>query len=882
MNAITKTEQVDDVSHEMTILGCSPKLHLAKIYDGDTKRDFDEVRNYRPRTVVLDGLPGLHREIEKLAKNPHACVLRGRYVGDEAAQKISPPERPGQVRRILSLFKDTPRRWAMFDVDGRPSAMIDWTSRESITRAVLEFIRVGLPPEFHGVEFVFHASGSAGRNPARLSGHLWYWLNKPLTSEALRAWVRSTRTPVDAAVFNPVQVHYTANPMFTGGARDPVGDDCRVFVVEGIADELALDISPEILLESEERIAAANDKAMPDPTKKPGLIGAFCRAYDIPTVIDEWIPGIFAADDPERPRRLTYLESASGMAGGAFITADGYHVVNKHNGDPFENRAANAFDLVRVYRYGHLDVDAPRDARVTDLPSYQAVLEDMAKDDRTRSQAAAAQAAEFLADLAPDLLEVGQTETATTTDDPLAGLVDAPVVGRQMAEAPDWLQMLDLDDKGNIKPSLQNGATIIEHALGRFVFFNALKLRLEAHTDLPWRSIGGAGFGPVWRDSDDVHARLWVADRFTVNFSAARWMEAIATAENTLARHPVRDYLNGLTWDGVDRISTGLTTYLGARQSAYHSELFAVWLRAAVARVMRPGVKFDLMPILVGSQGAGKSTFLRRLAVRDDWFLDNPPDLSRGKDAKEAIAGFWVVEFSELAAMGRAEVESIKSFVSAQSDDFRPAYGRRTVKVARQGVFAATTNSTASLRDETGNRRFPVIEIGTPNTDALARDVDQLWAQAVHQYREGGEDQRLYLSDEAARVAAEIADDHLDDGDLSGSLAEWLARPVPVGHYSRTIDDIGFTDPDEPTQNRVDVSIVEAAVEFLRVDLSRITAVHRATLRRALRKIKGVSNAAEVRRQGSRYGVQRAYPVDAEAVREWLRTKKHGADESDI
>ncbi len=206
------------------------------------------------------------------------------------------------------------------------------------------------------------------------------------------------------------------------------------------------------------------------------------------------------------------------------------------------------------------------------------------------------------------------------------------------------------------------------------------------------------------------------------------------------AFHPIRDYLDPLVWDGQSRIRTWLIDYCGVAGSDSDSEQYVTsvgekFLVSAVARVMEPGCKADHMLVLEGPQGIGKTTLVRILAG-EDWFTDQIADLG-SKDASMQLRGVWIVELSELAAMGRAELERQKVFISQQAERFRLPYGHRIVHVPRQCVFIGTTNSDTWLKDETGGRRFWPVRCGRIDLARLKADRDQLWAESVVRYRAG-------------------------------------------------------------------------------------------------------------------------------------------------
>jgi hypothetical protein len=232
--------------------------------------------------------------------------------------------------------------------------------------------------------------------------------------------------------------------------------------------------------------------------------------------------------------------------------------------------------------------------------------------------------------------------------------------------------------------------------------------------------------GQAWFNTQDGFARVaknLVADGMT--------REA---ARNTVS--PVADYLKGLVWDGVERVSSWLTVYCGVDKSEYSSVVGKCVLISSVARMLEPGCQVDTMLILEGPQGAGKSSVIKALCGDKQYFGDNIPQLN-SKDANDYVRGKWIIEMSELSAMSKHDVESTKSYISRSVEKFRPAYREHEITYRRQCIFIGTTNKEAYFRDETGNRRFWPVAIGKIDVAGVVRDRDQLWAEAVSLYQKG-------------------------------------------------------------------------------------------------------------------------------------------------
>jgi Virulence-associated protein E-like domain len=239
--------------------------------------------------------------------------------------------------------------------------------------------------------------------------------------------------------------------------------------------------------------------------------------------------------------------------------------------------------------------------------------------------------------------------------------------------------------------------------------------------------------------SDPMLFRLaeLVFERFRLSPAIGVVMEAVQTLANHHRFHPVRDYLDGLEWDGTPRIDSWLASYGGAGDTPYTRAAGALTLIAAVRRVREPGCKFDETLVLEGPEGINKSEALRVLAVKSEWFSDSLSFNLKPQEAIEQTTGVWIVEIPELRGLRRSDFDKRKAFQSRREDRARLAYGHTSTRAPRQYVPIATTNEKQYLEDLTGNRRFWPVGVEGFDLEALARDRDQLWAEAASREANG-------------------------------------------------------------------------------------------------------------------------------------------------
>ena len=335
---------------------------------------------------------------------------------------------------------------------------------------------------------------------------------------------------------------------------------------------------------------------------------------------------------------------------------------------------------------------------------------------------------------------------------------------------PAWASQLRLDLAGTPERNEANVITALanDEVFAGALVFDEFRQEVLVNRSLPWDE-GEVPLPRPWSDTDDVRCAEWLQRR-EINVAPVVVGRSVNAVARDIRTHPVRDYLASLVWDSTPRLETWTISHLGAADTALNRAFGALWMISAIARILRPGCKADHMLILEGPQGTRKSTALKVLAG-EPWFTDELAEIG-SKDAAQQMRGVWIIEIAELDAISRAEVSRIKAFLTRTTDRYRPPYGRYVIEVPRQCVFAGSVNPDTYLRDETGNRRFWPMRCGDIDIQALARDRDQLWAEALHRYRQGAV---WWLTDPALIEAARAEQDARYQSDAWDALIDrWL------------------------------------------------------------------------------------------------------------
>ncbi len=527
-------------------------------------------------------------------------------------------------------------------------------------------------------------------------------------------------------------------------------------------------------------------KKQGDPLAKDGVIGAFCRSYTIHDVIDKYLKGVYGTTSDSN--RYTYV---NGSTSGGLVVYDDKFAYSHHGTDPVSGKMCNAFDLVRLHKFKLEDENVDEKTPSNRLPSYKAMIELALKDENVKKLISV----EKLKSVKNDFADID-----TDADDD------------------SWTVKLDIDNKGKIKTTIDNILLICANDINlkNKLALNKFSNKAILLKDVPWRKISN---GKEFKDVDESGLRYYLENVYNIT-GKSKIEDALALTLENNSFHPIKKYFDTLVWDGVKRAETLFIDYLGAKDTEYTRAVTKKALTACVARIKEPGCKFDYVLTLTGAQGIGKSTIFKKLGK--SWFSDSFTTV-QGKEAVEQIQGYWIIEMGELASLKKAELETTKHFISKREDVFRKAYGRRTEEYPRQCVFFGTTNVNSFLTDNTGNRRFWVVEtmVQTPTKDVFTIDndtVNQIWAEVLHLYNNG---EKLYLPKEIEIQAKEVQEKHKVIDERAGVVEEYLNTLLPENWYDLDLFERRnyFSSKDDIQQKgvmeRTKVCVLEVWIECL-------------------------------------------------------------------
>ena len=562
------------------------------------------------------------------------------------------------------------------------------------------------------------------------------------------------------------------------------------------------------------------------PTDKPGPVGDFCRAYDIPAAIEKFLSDKYEPTDSSSAKpRYTYLGGTT--TNGAEVQDDGLFLYSHHGSDPCSDMLVNSFDLVRIHLFGDKDKGKDEaDGPMAKRPSFQAMMEFISNDKDYLAQVVkskydiSAMNADFTDDMIDGEVEIDEEDD---TNDILA-LVGTPIrrnedgapisepspparASRAKKPPPkdDWISDLELTQNGDIISNSPNIGQIMQNDLRTrdSIEYNQFHAKVVTRKTLATR----LPFIPKFPVTDlingepmqdhHLHAIRMVLEYENGPGKTGYGLKTVTDRDLTSAIeitahlntfHPVREFLTGLKWDGRKRVESMWIDYLGVDDNPYTRMVAKHFLIAAVARAFEPGHKFDFVPILFGAQGKRKSTMISILAK--SWAGELKGNFRDEKHLVEQMMGCWIMELPELSSFKGSIIEDVKAFISATSSSVRLSYGKLPKVFQRQCVFIGSTNEEEFLNDPTGNRRWWPLKVQCEmiNTDKLVRNVDQIWAEALVLYQEMREKHPaktgplpLHLTDAVAASLAVEAQDAAQNVTVVDVLAEAISDYLNFG-----------------------------------------------------------------------------------------------------
>ena len=479
----------------------------------------------------------------------------------------------------------------------------------------------------------------------------------------------------------------------------------------------------------------ANQKVQ-DPLEKDGIVGLFNRVYfPISKAIEAFLSEVY--EPTENENRYHLIESSS--IAGVEIKEEGKFVYSHHAKDPAYLKLCNAFDIVRIHKFGDDD----------DKKSFRDMCEFAMQVDEVKVLAA------------NERLALAEEDFSADSD--------------------DWKTRLKYQPKTSLlENSVYNLNLILNNDPDfRNFAYNELANRIQVTGSLPWERPEGNKF---WRDADTAQLKSIIDIRY-LPFSSRNHDVAFTKIADDRRFHPIRDYLDSLpVWDGTKRVEDVFIKYLKADDTEYIRTVTRKTFAAAVARIYVPGIKFDCVPVLDGDQGIGKSTIVKDLVTADYYSETLSLTDMDDKSGAEKLQGFWVVEIGELAGMRKADIEKVKAFLSTSDDKYRPSYGKVVESHPRQCIVIATVNGERGyLRDITGNRRFWIIKVHQKKQKKTWNFTEeyrqQFWAEAKEIWRSG---EKLYLEGDILEEAEKAQKGAMETDERVGMVEEYLNTPLPA------------------------------------------------------------------------------------------------------
>jgi hypothetical protein len=650
-----------------------------------------------------------------------------------------------------------------------------------------------------GIEHTIHSTHShSSANPRY---RLIVYPTRPLLAEEYEAVARQVANMVNIEAFD--KTTYDRNRLFfwPSVSKDGEfyfnhadGEELNVdTVLQGYGDWRDVSLWPKSL--SEDAIISKTIGKQENPMEKRNVVGAFCQTIPIRNAIEKYLSGVYREDGD----RYTYIDGSTVRG---VVIYDDIWAYSHHATDPCSGRLCNAFDLVRIHKFGHLDSKCKKDSKSG--PSY----DEMKK-------------------FVIAIPEVKAAMIKMKLDD----------VSEEEFKEFDLDSKLDIKEDGTIRPTWANVYRIVKRHPVKIeldLFEGSYKINRKRMMD----------------DYDIMEIVKWLGYKFKLNIPSKIVREVLIYIAKENEYHPVKEYLENLVWDGVKRVDTLFSDYIGCEDTAYTRDVSKITLCAAVKRIYEPGCKFDYVPVLVGKQGEGKGLFMQTLAIEPEWYGEvSSMDY---KISMEETSGKWIVELPELSTLKKHDIEVQKAFITAQSKKVRAAYAHLPTEYKRQFIMIGSCNNEEFLADNTGNRRWwPLMVEKKIDTEKLMANRDMLWAEAYQLYKSGID---LWLKDE---TEAQQAQERVEiSNPYEGIILEWLKQKCSEDRYN--IDrgrDISYMNQ---TADRDKICYIEVFQDCLGFQ-DKPTVYFASMLNKVMKKAKGWTKSKSNLYFGKRFGHQKGW-----------------------
>lgn len=769
------------MSDFITLLRTRGNILATKRWTEDGVVGSEAPANFDVTVRPVDNIHELSAVLREIEAEPQVYAVRGKWDGISS-------------RRNLQTYAEVPHRWLLIDVDKFEPILCDPVLEPA--ESVAEYVQTVLPPEFRSVSYHWQLSSSAGKpgNEAVLKAHIWWWLEQEHGKTELEHWGRSLGNVFDITVFRTIQPHYTAAPIVDEGVFCPVVT--RSGFVQGARDAVDLQLNPDWKAEG-----AVSDRRLKDPSEKTGLIGAFCRAYPPPRVVDELIPEVLEWESEDSDVRITWL-MGGGNRGGVCVTDDGQHFYNSHATDPFVGRACNSWDMVRVHKFGDMDANATDfelDSPST-TPSFLAMREFARSLPDVQAELLESVVSELpgpapRADEEPP--EPGNSETP-------ADLAEVPAKPAPAAAAPfedkatqlarmltaierspnthdlehrlaPLLRAMDLSDGDRAQcasaiqaafKKLSKGAALpiatvrewLRPPPGSQSFVHYTEegrlLGTIENMEQVLRNLKATVRYNTMSKEDEI---IFEGQSFTVDNRANVGLALVQSECNRLDMKiqsgAIRSFINRLAernqynpplewilskpWDGQDHLSRWYGT-VKTPDRAIKEMLMFRWALQCVQILYNTGTEMGRAVLTFsGAQYAGKTRWLKSLAPEGMVLAGHVLDVHDKDSIKKAIS-YWITEFGELdGTLRKSDLAVLKAFISRTDDELRLPYAAAASKFPRRSCFGATVNEVEFLKDPTGNTRYWVLQADAIDADHTV-DMQQVWAQVHHLWLNDG------------------------------------------------------------------------------------------------------------------------------------------------